>query len=156
MLGSSLAKQISEKGKGFGPSALSRKTGIHNETILKILSGNTENPGIYTVAKLADALHCSLDDLLDRQKYSHTEVKNKTHTQYKEALLKETSDFVMNFAATSGEKYDFIDIIHTVSEIYLYATTNHLDNVDTKFAEWFCNSYLLSRKILHSSKSTIR
>lgn len=150
MLGTSLAKKISEKGKDFGPSALSRKTGVHNETILKILSGSTENPGIYTVAKIADALHCSLDELLDRNQFFNIDTKNNNAIEYNAQLLKEVYDFVTTFINSSSKQYNFYDVLHSINEIYLYSKNNNLENIDTKFADWFCKSYLLSRQILHS------
>ena len=50
--------------KGISQDKLSKLAGVAFHTITKIEAGNTPNPTIDTVKKIADALDVSLDDLM--------------------------------------------------------------------------------------------
>lgn len=45
-------------------SKLSDQSNIPEDTIKSIRSGKTKNPGIQTIIRLADALDCSIDELI--------------------------------------------------------------------------------------------
>ncbi len=49
---------------GFSQDTLSKKADLAFHTIAKIESGNTSNPTIFTVKKIADVFGVSLDDLM--------------------------------------------------------------------------------------------
>ena len=87
MLKDNLARKIEEKGDGFRRSVLSRKTGVPHETISQILRGSSRNPGVYTIAKLADALNCSIDELVDRQEFlENISSKGKQFLEYNKSV----------------------------------------------------------------------
>lgn len=50
--------------KNMSQEALARSASLSLPTVVKIESGETPNPGIETVKKIADALSVSLDDLM--------------------------------------------------------------------------------------------
>ncbi|MFY9463252.1 MAG: helix-turn-helix transcriptional regulator [Candidatus Sungiibacteriota bacterium] len=52
------------QGKGISQEALARAANLSLPTIVKIESGDTPNPTIDTVKKIADSLGVSLDDLM--------------------------------------------------------------------------------------------
>ena len=55
--------QEKRKNKGLSQLELSRISGVPQQTISNIESGARKNPGIETMAPIAKALGCSLDDL---------------------------------------------------------------------------------------------
>jgi transcriptional regulator with XRE-family HTH domain len=61
-----IAKNIRKyrKKEGLSQDKLAKKTGLSFHTIVKIESGDTENPTIETVKKIADAFGVSLDKLV--------------------------------------------------------------------------------------------
>jgi transcriptional regulator with XRE-family HTH domain len=61
-----LAKNIKEqrRKKGLSQDKLSKLAGITLHTITKIESGATLDPRVETVKRIADALGCSVDNLL--------------------------------------------------------------------------------------------
>ena len=63
-----LADQLRQARERAGLSgyALAQQSGIGVATIAEIESGKNKNPGILTVAKLADVLQVSLDALTER------------------------------------------------------------------------------------------
>jgi len=144
MLCDNLVKKINEKGEGFCHAVLSRITGILYETILKIIKGRSKNPGIYTIAKLADALNCSIDELVDRKDFIQ---KNTEHIRYDKILLSTVFDYVMDFIQKNTlTKCNFLDTITAVAEIYKYSLNNELNNLEARFAEWFCEKQISSEK----------
>ena len=52
------------KQKNMGQLELSRKSGVPQSMISDIENGKTRNPRVDTAKKLADALGCTVDDLL--------------------------------------------------------------------------------------------
>ena len=62
VIGRNLARLIVERGFG-NETALSRVSGIQQQTINKIISGETPNPRINTLQPLADALQCTVDEI---------------------------------------------------------------------------------------------
>ncbi len=55
------------KNPHFSQEKLAQKAGIPFSTLTKIESGNTPNPSIDTVVKIADALEVGLDELMGRK-----------------------------------------------------------------------------------------
>ena len=62
-----LAKNIKKyrKGAGLSQDKLSKKADVTLHTITKIELGATLDPRILTVKRIADALKCKIDDLLE-------------------------------------------------------------------------------------------
>lgn len=56
------------KQRGLTQEGLARKADISYHTIIKLESGGINNPKIETVAKLADVLGVSIDNLIGRIK----------------------------------------------------------------------------------------
>lgn len=56
-------KEIREK-RGLSQAELSRLSGVNASTIGMLEAGSREYPRLDTAQKLANALHCRLDDLL--------------------------------------------------------------------------------------------
>lgn len=63
-----IAKNIRKyrKKEGLSQNKLAKKTGLSFHTIVKIEAGDTENPTIGTVKKIADAFGVSLDKLVKK------------------------------------------------------------------------------------------
>lgn len=43
---------------------LAIRSGVSQQAISKIENGERNNPGVYTLQKLASVLHCTVDDLI--------------------------------------------------------------------------------------------
>ena len=55
-------KEIKEKAK-MSTKDIALKTGFNEKTIIRIFSGETDNPYMTTLIPIANALGCSLDDI---------------------------------------------------------------------------------------------
>jgi len=65
-----IAKNIKEQRqkKNFSQDKLSKLAGVTLHTITKIESGATLDPRVETMKRIADALGCSVDKLLENKK----------------------------------------------------------------------------------------
>lgn len=84
-----------KKEKGFTNESLSERSGISIGTLNKLLSGATTDPKLSTLLPLADALNCSLDELIgwkkDRNVFLSEELSRKYHAL--DASGRETVDY---------------------------------------------------------------
>jgi transcriptional regulator with XRE-family HTH domain len=143
MIKDNLARKMHEQGEGFRCSVLARKTGIPHETILQILKGGTKNPGIYTVAKLADALHCSVDELVGRQEFLTAISQKEKHLEYSKNLFCSIYEYITNFLEKNNAKVRSLnDMLFAINEIYEYSLNSEQAVMDLRFAEWFCENKL--------------
>lgn len=148
MLKDNLAKKMDEKGDGFRCSVLSRKTGIPHETILQILKGNTKNPGVFTIAKIADELGCSIDELVGRtSKADSLSILHSANTNFDENLFSDVCDYVINLVKEKLKKDDsnikLKIIIDIIDSIYDYSYKKNPKVLDTQFADWYCQTYFV-------------
>lgn len=147
MLKDNLARKMSEQGEGFRCSVLARKTGLTHDTVLQILKGTTKNPGIYTMAKLADALGCSLDELVGREEFlENFSQKEKQFIEYDTKILREVCEHVINFIDQGNiENRNGNDVLHAITEIYEYSLKDSSGSMNKRFAEWFCSNQIPSK-----------
>jgi transcriptional regulator with XRE-family HTH domain len=148
MLKDNLAKKMDEKGDGFRCSVLSRKTGIPHETILQILKGNTKNPGVFTIAKIADELSCSIDELIGRTPKTTTlTTLHSANANYDENLFSNVCDYVINLVKEKlkqdNSNIKLSTIIDIIDSIYDYSYKKNHKAFDTQFADWYCQTYLV-------------
>ena len=67
MLRNNLAELLKNQEQVFNKAYFAKKIGLSRETLTQILLGHTKNPGVYTLAKIADALQISIDELIGRK-----------------------------------------------------------------------------------------
>ena len=61
-----LTQYVENHGYG-GLTHLSSKIGISKEQLRLIIAGKTKNPSVYTVAKIAEVLECSIEELIGKK-----------------------------------------------------------------------------------------
>jgi transcriptional regulator with XRE-family HTH domain len=120
-------------------SALSRKSGINEETLSKILKGTTKNPGIYAVAKIADALACSVDDLVEKDDYTDIEHHQE---RLKLELAKSCVVGITDLYLQQKQKFSFDDFLCTFIEVYLHCLNKQLEIIEVEFATLVLNKFL--------------
>ena len=123
-----LLKKICSIQDALNISDLANKSGLDAETISAILYNKTKNPGVYTVAKIADVFDCTVEELLSD---SHTDkdiaLKLKT--------AKECINVVLDLLAKEKHKITFDDFLLMVKTIYLNAAHTKSCKVDVEFAK---------------------
>ena len=142
MLKDSLLKKIANIQDVFKIkiSVLARKSGIDEETLSRMLNGTTQDPGIYTVAKIADFLQCSIDEL----------IKEDFSESYKEEvgleLAKSCVITVISLLRQQTQEVNFDKFLYILVEVYIYCLDKNLKTVDIKFATQFVTDATKSAK----------
>lgn len=112
----SALKRTMEKNK-FTISQLADLTDISEDTIKAIRSGRTKNPGIQVIIRLADAMKCSIDELIGRDiDYSEdSQFLNKWHKMgnHGKKLVDAIADIEISAADTSPDKREITCLIPT-------------------------------------------
>ena len=111
------------------PTAFCRKANISVGIISNIISSENPNPTIDTALKIADLMHCSLDELFDRDSLSNEPLSINTD------LLKSVCDCVCSLEEMKEKKFnDFCKITH---HVYKYCFENKLKKADKTFIRWY-------------------
>ena len=137
MLKDNLARKLSDRWPELKCSTLSKKTGIHEETIAQILKGSTKNPGIYTIAKLAEALECSVDELISHKPQKSQQYVDTLHKieEVNPVLLKSCVETILSLTQTKPS-LTFAQVMHSIVDAYTYSIGKKLNTVDRDFAVW--------------------
>lgn len=140
-----IAKQILTrmKAKDFSLSELGKAAGLKLHAIQNILRGTSKKPSAEILQAIADALDCSVKDLLNKEGiFQEDETPALTegffNTPYDHpALLLETVQWV-NERINKGKNKLFVkQALVCVEEIYLHSLQKNPTKVDQEFAEWF-------------------
>ena len=134
--------------QGYGSfSRLSNKLGISKEALRLIISGETKNPGVYTIAKIAEILNCSIEELIGNRTPKLMPTLYSANSHYNKKLFLDVCNYVVNFISEKLKKDDpniKLDvIIDTIDAIYDYSYKKNPKILDIQFANWYCqNSFL--------------
>jgi transcriptional regulator with XRE-family HTH domain len=146
---SAVAARIKEKlvQKGISAHALEKKAGLRASAVHNILYGRSKNPSVTIIQAIAQALECSVTDLIDQNVSDHEEVSQ--HQGQRNAF----QDYCGN-AEWSPELYlhCFTTVNHllkkkraelskekffgVVEEVYLYSARDGNYEADKRFSEW--------------------
>ena len=124
----SLLKKIFSIQDTLNISDIANKSGIDAETISAILYSKTKNPGVYTVAKIADVFGCTIEELLsDSNPDKEVELKVK--------FARECINVVLDLLDRSEQKITFDNFLLMLKTIYLHAVHTKATAVDVEFAK---------------------
>lgn len=116
----------------------SSKIGLSRETIAQILLGKSKNPGVYTVAKIANALGISVDELIGDKTINIRQSKDVTVINFE--LLDQIRIYITDSAKKRSSKISMDAIFAGIKETYKFSvSTNQLNK---EFADWYIEKYL--------------
>lgn len=146
-MATNLSLQIKEKitEKGLSTHALEKRAGLKPSAIQNILYGRSKNPSITIVKAIADALDCSVADLLGEQNNSSTrslqfmtdsQVKNKGKNEWDQDLYLRCFQELNILLEKEKVFLSKGKILELAEEIYEYSQGNGLSIPDQYFAKW--------------------
>lgn len=152
MLKDNLAKKLAEQGNRITRNTLASKVGISQASFSQIMTGAVKNPGVYTIAKIAKELGCSIDELIGRDAYVSKKIASETEQ------IECNPDLALNVATTvldaleevTKAEIDFEALLEIISSVYKYSVGKNPDLVDEYFAKWFIQHFIDS---MRSNKS---
>lgn len=125
-------------------SSFENKAGLKRNVIYNILYDKSKNPTIENVIKIAEALNCSVDELLGREEYFKNYIKNhRSKIEYNAKLFDEIQETVNKYIEDNKiHKTSLGDIIYLIEEIYEYSKNSNNSVLDEKFALWILKNQL--------------
>lgn len=140
-----IAKQIATrmKAKDFSLSELGKAAGVKLHAIQNILRGTSKKPNAETLQAIADALGCSIKDLLNKEGiFREEEIPELTeellNTPYEHpALLAEIVQWVNEKINQEKKIIPVKQVLVCIEEIYLHSLQKDPTKIDQPFAEWF-------------------
>ena len=127
---------------------LAEKAGINQSSFSRIMTGDIKNPGVHTVAKIAQELNCSIDELIGRKvKGTKGKGNNQESEQLKfdPKLAAATADVVLNLLDQAKQKVKLEDFLSIAREVYQYSLDKNSDTADEHFAKWFIKHFFSSK-----------
>ena len=140
-----LKKKLLEitKQRSIDYSKIERRAGLSRNFIFNIIHDRSKNPGIYSIVKLADALNCSIDELVDRKSIA---IKRKILVKYNPTIMQQVCEYVMSFVKKNhANECNAQDVVYAINEIYEYSIDNSKDSIDEAFAKYFCSNQIPSK-----------
>ena len=142
-----LKEKITEYLEDYDTSiqAFERKAKLSRNSVYSILTDKSKNPNIDTVLKIADALDCSLDELLERKNFLKKTANDKLlkiqlNVPLFKSIYKYLCDYIEQEQLTG---LNLGQIIDSIEEIYKYCLTQETESVDKHFAAWYLKNNLL-------------
>jgi transcriptional regulator with XRE-family HTH domain len=122
-------------------SALERKAGLKINVARNIVRGQSKRPTAETLQAIANAMECTVQDLLGVKKEKFTPDPLKAMD---DSLLVENSDLLAHslegiLKITKDNKYTFTlqQMLLILGEAYTYSVKKDPPKVDMDFIEWF-------------------
>ncbi|MBN9413055.1 MAG: helix-turn-helix transcriptional regulator [Candidatus Paracaedimonas acanthamoebae] len=130
------------KRKQLTIAAFERLAGLHRNAVQQILKGQNKNPSLEVMQKVADALGCSVRQLIERSSIDDEELKVKEDItqeiteKLNSALFEKTVALVLKLYNQLQVSHNFEQTLTIVKQVYLYSQKNNLENPDERFAGW--------------------
>lgn len=142
MINSNIQRRIANTKFEANKSLFAREANLNTSEIVKILSGKIKNPGVYTIAKIAKVLNCSVNDLLGqspaKKDYLHSE-----QDLFKEQLCLGILQYISEYIARNKLKnIKTGKVLLSLDVIYNFCYKKESPSLDRDFAEWVCNNSL--------------
>jgi transcriptional regulator with XRE-family HTH domain len=133
------------KAKNISIVELEAKAKLKTHAVRNILRGKSKSPSAVNLQAIADALGCSVKDLLttpevleESPPLSLEEVLHGKYTAYdKQGLFPEVVKTVNEYVQKQKKDLTIDQFLTSVKEIYLHSLQKDPKKVDRDFAKWF-------------------
>ena len=131
------------KADGLNIMFLEAKAGLKPHAVRNIVTGKSKNPSAVNLHAIADALGCSVKDLLETPKALHQEdsppsVEEILQDPHVSSLLMgECVQVVEALLQKNKKTITTAQYLTYVREVYLHSLQKSPASVNTAFAEWF-------------------
>lgn len=116
-------------------NVFAQRCNLDVDTISEILKGNTKNPGVYTIAKIADVFGCSVDELVSESESDNADIKLKI------SLARKCITITVDLLRKKNRLIELDDFLLLLEGIYLNSIAKNLKDIDIKFAEVSINDF---------------
>lgn len=133
------------KATGISIMELEAKARLKTHAVRNIVTGKSKNPSAVNLTAIADALGCSIKDLLETPKalqqeedpFSVEELLQENHIH--SSLMEDCVRSVEALLQKNKKIITTTQYLICVREVYLHSLQKNPPAVNTAFAEWFIN-----------------
>ena len=127
-------KRIMEE-KRVSINALERRAGVKPSAVQNIVYGRSKSPGINTIRAIAQALECSIAELIGSE--ASPSIENPSITrQWDIDLYVASLNTVFNLSKDRNSTLSSNDLFFCTEEIYRYSLAADKKQPDQDFAKW--------------------
>lgn len=153
-MASALKEKIIERmeAKNFSIAELERRAGLSIHSVRNILKGRIKKPSAQSLQAIAEALECSIIDLMSASSAieagfpqdTDRRIKRRPPLDYPE-LMSACSAAILEKIAEKNIKLSIDEYFEVVKKVYLYSSREEPRQVDVRFAEWIIESQFEGR-----------
>lgn len=133
-----LLSQLKEKNMSI--NALEKISGLKQSAIQNIIRGRSKKPSADLLMAIAQALDCSVEDLL-KSDHLHSPASSSIKKQWAPELYRDALKKVQSILDSKKIVSDKDHVLKTVEEVYLYSLEGNLPHADQRFAEWIVSRH---------------
>lgn len=136
-MSSFLQEQIQTRMEAVGLSVygLEKKAGLKRSAVRNILQGFSQKPSADVVSAIANALDCTLNDLVGSSDGSTVKLK-KRGTVWSDKLYIEAVQSIAKHLSDKNQHLNFEQAAHLVAETYKYSIAKSATKIDDDFSKW--------------------
>lgn len=125
--------------KHLSVASLEKMAGLKESVVRNILQGKSKNPTIDTISSIAEALGCTIDELIKGENIADkaSEDYTKPDIKWNYELFLDTVKVTNSIITDQSIAFNADKTIFAVKEIYCYSVSKNCDSTDYNFAEWF-------------------
>lgn len=146
---SALKEKIIERmeAKNLSIAELERRAGLSIHSVRNILKGRIKKPSAQSLQAIAEALECSIVDLINASSATHAglpkgmegKIRKNLPLDYPDLIL-ECSKSTLNIIEKKKYKVTVEDYLNIVKKVYCYSSREEPRKFDVRFAEWLLES----------------
>jgi transcriptional regulator with XRE-family HTH domain len=148
-MATALKERIIERmeAKNLSIAELERRAGLSIHSVRNILKGRIKKPSAQSLQAIAEALECSIIDLINHSSSSgeiypsEFKEKAKKHSplDYPDLML-ECSQKVLEIIEEKNCTISVDEFMEVLKKVYFYSSREEPRKLDTRFAEWLVES----------------
>jgi transcriptional regulator with XRE-family HTH domain len=153
-MATALKEKIIERmeAKNFSIAELERRAGLSIHSVRNILKGRIKKPSAQSLHAIAEALECSIIDLMNPSSAIEAgfpqdierRIKKRPLLDYPE-LMQTCLETVLKQVGDKQLKLTIDEYFEVVKKVYLYSSREEPRKVDSRFAEWLLESQFEDR-----------
>ena len=126
--------------------ALERKAGLKRSAVRNILQGLSKKPSAETLLSIAEALECSINDLVGPDYGGHLinayiKTQNKNTYPWNEQLYSEAVKMTSKCIQERTLELKLDQVVNLVNETYKYSLNKNSEKIDKDFTKWLVGKY---------------
>jgi transcriptional regulator with XRE-family HTH domain len=146
---SALKEKIIERmeAKNLSIAELERRAGLSIHSVRNILKGRIKKPSAQSLQAIAEALECSIIDLMSGSTPRsdgympelHGRIRKRTRMDHPDLML-DCSDKILALIAEKEIKVSVDEYLDALKKVYFYSSREEPRKFDMRFAEWLIES----------------